>query len=243
MIKIFKFILSVLLLVFTNNINSQVSGNFKVWHTTEMTDSCEAHYLFVLSEGYFTKTRYRTDNGGFIQTKGGKFEMMGDSIRFYYEFDSFDKSKASLISTYYYKENGDQLSLNSAKKSRTLKRFDLAGPTSLSGTYLFSGRKEKGEISRRNTDQPRKTMKILTGNRFQWIAYNSETGEFFGTGGGAYSATNGKYSEKIEFFSRNNARVGAKLDFDFDKQGDDWHHSGLSSSGEPIYEIWSLRKK
>jgi hypothetical protein len=47
----------------------------------------------------------------------------------------------------------------------------------------------------------------------------------------------------IEFFSRNKSRVGAKLSFDFDKKDDDWHHSGLSSAGEPIYEIWSLRKK
>lgn len=227
----------------TGNIFSQSSAHFKVWHTTEMTDSCEAHYLFVMSDGYFTKTRYRTDNGGFIQTKGGKYEMMGDSIRFYYEFDSFDKMKASAISTYYYKENGDQLSLRSAKKSRTLTRFDQQTSTPLTGTYLFSGRKEKGEITRRNTDQPRKTMKILTGNRFHWIAYNTETGEFFGTGGGSYSAINGKYSENIEFFSRNNARVGATLTFDFDKQGGDWHHSGLSSAGEPIYEIWSMRKK
>lgn len=239
--KTFGFLL--FLSTFTGNIFGQSSANFKVWHTTEMTDSCEAHYLFVMSNGYFTKTRYRTDNGGFINTKGGKYEAMGDSIRFYYEFDSFDKIKASAISTYYYKENGDKLSLRSAKKSRTLKRFDQQTSTPLTGTYLFSGRKEKGEITRRNTDQPRKTMKILTGSRFHWIAYNTETGEFFGTGGGSYTAINGKYLENIEFFSKNNARVGATLTFDFDKQGDDWHHSGLSSAGDPIYEIWSVRKK
>lgn len=113
--KTFGFLL--FLSTFTGNIFGQSSANFKVWHTTEMTDSCEAHYLFVMSNGYFTKTRYRTDNGGFINTKGGKYEAMGDSIRFYYEFDSFDKIKASAISTYYYKENGDKLSLRSVKKA------------------------------------------------------------------------------------------------------------------------------
>lgn len=49
--------------------------------------------------------------------------------------------------------------------------------------------------------------------------------------------------QKISNFFKNNARVGATLTFDFDKQGDDWHHSGLSSAGDPIYEIWSVRKK
>ena len=43
-------------------------------------------------------------------------------------------------------------------------------------------------------------MKILTGSRFQWIAYNTETKQFFGTGGGSYTAKNGVYTENIEFF-------------------------------------------
>jgi hypothetical protein len=84
-------------------------------------------------------------------------------------------------------------------------------------------------------------MKILSGKRFQWIAYNSETGEFFGTGGGTYTTRRGKYTENIEFFSRDNDRVGASLQFDYDLKDGDWHHSGKSSRGNPIYEIWSVR--
>jgi len=216
----------------------------QVWFTKEMTDSCEAVYQLILNDGYFTKTRYRSDNGGFISTKGGKFTLTGDSIRFSYEFDSEDKTKVGSVSTYYFKENDGTLSLRSQRKSRTLRPKEPYEVTDLTGTYLFSGRKEKsGEISRRNTDQPRKTMKILSGQHFQWIAYNTETGEFSGTGGGRYTAVNGKYQETIEFFSRNNARVGAQLNFEFDKKDNDWHHSGLSSAGEPIYEIWSIRNK
>ena len=221
----------------------QKPTDYKVWHTTEMTDSCEAHYLFIMSGQYFTKSRYRVDNGGFINTKGGSYKIIGDSILFFYEFDSEDKTKVGITTTYAYDLKGEHLILSSARKSRTLKNIDQGGSTALSGTYLFSGRKEKGEITKRNTDQPRKTMKVLTGNRFQWIAFNTETGEFFGTGGGTYSAINGKYVEAIEFFSRNNARVGAKLEFEYDKQGEDWHHTGLSSNGDLIYEIWSIRKK
>jgi hypothetical protein len=236
-----------LLLVFSNFfvlLNLQSQSRSQAWYTQEMTDSCEAVYQLILNDGYFTKTRYRSDNGGFINTKGGKFLISGDSIRFSYEFDSEDKSKVGSISTYYFKENGGTLSLRSIRKSRTLQPKESSAKTDLTGTYLFSGRKEKnGEITRRNTDQPRKTMKILTGQHFQWIAYNTETGEFSGTGGGRYTAVNGKYQETIEFFSRNNARVGAQLNFEFDKKDNDWHHSGLSSAGEPIYEIWSIRNK
>jgi hypothetical protein len=79
---------------------------------------------------------------------------------------------------------------------------------------------------------------MLSDNRFQWIAFNSETAEFFGTGGGTYTAKGGKYTENIEFFSRDSSRVGAQLTFDFKREGNNWHHSGLSSTGNPINEIW-----
>jgi hypothetical protein len=86
----------------------------------------------------------------------------------------------------------------------------------------------------------RKTIKLLTGTRFQWAAINPETKQFSGTGGGTYTIKDGKYTETIEFFSRDNNRVGASLTFDYElKDGKDWHHSGLSSAGAKIYEVWS----
>jgi hypothetical protein len=50
---------------------------------------------------------------------------------------------------------------------------------------------------------------------------------------------NGVYTEVIEFFSRDASRVGAKLEFQGSVRDGDWHHLGLSSRGDPIYEIWS----
>ncbi|MFD1079838.1 hypothetical protein, partial [Longispora fulva] len=99
-----------------------------------------------------------------------------------------------------------------------------------------------GEL-RRSTPGARRTIKILGGDRFQWVAFNSDTGEFFGTGGGRYSAENGKYQENIEFFSRDDSRVGAKLAFDYEVKDGEWHHSGKSSKGDPMYEIWSPYKE
>ena len=51
----------------------------------------------------------------------------------------------------------------------------------------------------------------------------------------------GQYTEKIKYFSRDNSRVGARLQFDFELQQGKWHHSGKSSKGKPIYEVWSKR--
>jgi len=99
-----------------------------------------------------------------------------------------------------------------------------------------------GEVQERDTSRPRKTMKILSGTRFQWIAYNTETKEFKGTGGGTYTTIDGKYTEQIEFFSRDDAKVGLRLQFDFAVKDGKWQHQGLSSKGAPIHEIWSVRE-
>jgi hypothetical protein len=73
-------------------------------------------------------------------------------------------------------------------------------------------------------------------------AINPETKEFFGTGGGTYTFKSGKYTENIEFFSRDSSRVGASLSFDGKLNNGEWHQSGLSSKGDSIYEVWSRVK-
>jgi hypothetical protein len=121
--------------------------------------------------------------------------------------------------------------------------LDDGKPGALAGAWLFTGRVTDTGIEKR-VPGARRTMKILSGTRFQWIAYNIETKEFFGTGGGTYTSVNGKYTETIDVFSRDNSRVGAKLDFNFSLSPEgDWHHSGKSSKGDPINEIWSKREK
>jgi hypothetical protein len=85
-------------------------------------------------------------------------------------------------------------------------------------------------------------MKILSGTRFQWIAYNTETGEFSGTGGGTYTTVDNQYTENIDFFSRDSSRVGAILSFKFQKIDGIWNHSGKNSRGQPLYELWIPRE-
>ncbi len=72
-------------------------------------------------------------------------------------------------------------------------------------------------------------MKLLSGTRFQWIAYNIETKMFMGTGGGTYTTIDGKYTENIEFFSRDNSKAGLSLEFNYLIEDDEWNHSGFSS--------------
>ena len=57
---------------------------------------------------------------------------------------------------------------------------------------MVNVRSYKGKTERRrDTNQPRKTMKILVDGYFQWIAFNTNTFSFMGTGGGRYTAEDG----------------------------------------------------
>ncbi|PWL40070.1 membrane or secreted protein [Flagellimonas aquimarina] len=211
------------------------------WENTESTSGGQLKNVVVFSEKHQVSTWYNMNTGAFISTNGGSWSLNGTTITETVEFDSKTPDRV-----------GSQVSFDIELSENTLKiegmdkvwtRIDNNGPGALSGAWLMSGRKRNGEFRTRNTDQPRKTMKILSGTRFQWIAYNTETKQFMATGGGTYTTIDGKYTENIEFFSRDNSRVGASLQFGFEVKDDDWHHSGFSSKGDPLYEVWSIRNQ
>jgi hypothetical protein len=195
------------------------------------------NYVYLFSGEFFSWTAYYADSGDFIATKGGSFDAANNTLMVTYEFDTADPNMVGRT-----EEHTVELKRKSAIiDGQSWKLTDKDTESPLTGAWLMGGRKRDGEISRRDTDQPRKTMKILTPTRFQWIAYNTETKEFMGTGGGTYTAVDGKYTENIGFFSRDNSRVGVSLGFNFEVKGNDWHHSGKSSKGDPMYEIWVKR--
>lgn len=191
----------------------------------------------IVTDGYFSTTHYEAD--AFVGTYGGAWEAMDNGqVKFTLEFNSLDASSVNDVVELSYTLEGDALIVDGVKWTRA----DDGTPGDLQGAWLMTGRKRDGtgEIQTRQMG-PRKTMKILSGTRFQWIAYNTETGQFSGTGGGTYTTEDGVYTEHIEFFSRDNSRVGASLPFNYELVDGAWHHSGKSSKGDPIYEIWSSR--
>lgn len=213
------------------------------WQLQEARAEGQLTHTLLFSGQYFSWTVYQSETGAFLRTKGGSWQLRGEKMRVAYEFDSADSTRVGMAEEWILEFKDAKLFLEGGgSPSEAWRALDAGASTALSGPWLFSGREREGEITRRDTDQPRKTMKMLTGTRFQWIAYNTETKQFFGTGGGTYTATDGTYTERIEFFSRDNARVGAELQFEFSVDGSDWHHRGKSTAGEPMHEIWSKRE-
>ena len=213
------------------------------WQQVVSTAEGQKTHVLLFSGKYFSWTVYKTDDGAFELTKGGSWKMNGKKVEIMYEFHTADTLEVGKSESWTLQQKGKALSLKDAGLKGEWQKLGKGKSSPLEGPWLFSGRKRDGEIQRVDmTTRPRKTMKILTENRFQWIAYNTETGKFHGTGGGTYTAQDGVYTENIEFFSRDNSRVGAALEFKFEVIDGDWHHSGNNSRGEPMYELWSRRK-
>lgn len=198
----------------------------------------ENNMVMIVADKFFSVAVYNLKDKTYIGTYGGTFRIEKGEFVFVNEFNTLNKDDIGVEgrSTFQLKGNGLKLATHDFKK------LDDGKPGALGGAWLITGRVTNNGMQTM-TPGARKTMKILSGTRFQWIAYNSETKEFFGTGGGTYTTENGKYTETIEVFSRDNNRVGAKLEFDFSFVDGNWRHSGKSSTGQPIDEIWTQRQK
>lgn len=191
----------------------------------------------LFQDGYFSYTEYDIPNKIFSLTKGGSYSITENQLLIKYLFNTGDKEIVGVEVKMNISVTQQSLSITGKGKTEVYKRVDDS-KSQLAGHWLITGRMNNGSMQT-ITPGARRTIKLLTGTRFQWIAINVETKEFFGTGGGSYTFVNGKYTENIEFFSRDSTRVGASLSFDGKVEGNSWHHSGLSSRGEPIHEIWT----
>lgn len=196
--------------------------------------------VVIFADGYQVATWYEAESGKFISTNGGTWSLEGNTMSETVEFHTDKPDMVGQTVSFEVTMEGNSMSIVGSEM--TLNRIDNGSPGALQGAWLMSGRKRDGEIQSRDTNRPRKTMKILSGTRFQWIAYNTETKQFMGSGGGTYTTVDGKYTENIEFFSRDDSRVGMALEFNFELIEGVWHHSGYSSKGDPMYEIWSVRE-
>ena len=184
-------------------------------------------YRILMDDEYLIETQYIEEPPQFVLTRGGFYKPKGSQFMVNLEFNS----------------KFEQDGMKQIKIESSVKTWDkISKPQlELDGKWLMAGRVRNNKEQRRDITRPRKTMKFLKDGFFQWIAFNTETFQFFGSGGGYYSAEEERYTEHIEYFSRNNTSVGRVLPFKYFISGIDWHHQGFSSKGDPIHEIWSAR--
>jgi hypothetical protein len=207
-----------------------------------ITRSGDTSQVILFTDGYFSQTGYANQGRTFLFTKGGPYQQNNGAIQVKLEYDTRESGN---VGTNYLvpivagaKELNTQI--NGRKQAWQI-LDDGTGP--LAGAWHITQRMQEGKLQTIHQTGTRKTIKLLTGSQFQWVAIDPGVRGFYGTGGGNYTFRDGKYSEHIAFFSRDSSRVGASLQFNGKVENSDWHHSGKSSKGDDIYEVWSRANK
>ncbi len=197
----------------------------------------------ICSDKYLMFAVYDLSQKKYVKSGGGTYQLsvVGGKNIFSYkrDFNTDDSTVVGLIVANFYSIDKNQLILSEGPLTGNWQRVDeLKSPKMMNATWRIKAREGADFKMQTILKGSRKTLKILSGSRFQWAAFNTDTHQFFGTGGGSYAVKDGKYTENIEFFSRDNKRVGASLTFDCVVDGKDWTHAGQSSTGTRVHEIW-----
>ncbi len=215
-----------------------IIGAWDMYSTSENGDKMRSVVIF--SDGYQVLSTYNANTGEFIASNGGTWSLEGDIMTEKVEFHSVESERVGTEVSFKVAITDDTIQI--VDSDMKLTRIDDGTPGELQGAWLMSGRVRDGKKQMRDTSGPRKTMKLLSGTRFQWIAYHTESKRFMGTGGGTYTTVDGKYTENIEFFSKDDSKAGISLMFDYSLIDGAWNHQGFSSKGDPIHEIWTVRE-
>lgn len=240
-----KLLISVLVVLILSSFElsaQNLSGAWKLvsYNGKPLSGEC----IKIYSEGYFMFATYSAD-GVFVKAGGGNYKANGKEYIEVLDFYTSDSTQVRKPLTYGLSLKNNELTI-SAKGLENVETWTKIRevPTPLTGAWRFGARVNEEGIAgqRRGGDSPRQTMKILSGNYFQWAAFNSETKQCSGTGGGTYKLQNNQYSETIRFFSRDNTRVGISLTFDCKLDGTDWYHKGKGTTGNPVSEVWEKVK-
>ncbi len=206
------------------------------------SDEC----IKIYSEGFFMFAVHDA-SGKFVKAGGGNYTIDNKKYTETLDFFTTDSTRVRQPVAYSFSQKKDELiieaSMHGTVLKETWKKVD-ASATSLNGAWRFGARVDDEGVAgqRRGGESPRQTMKILSGKYFQWAAFNYETKQFMGTGGGTYALTENQYTETIQFFSRDNSRAGMSLTFDFRLDGSDWYHKGKGTTGNPVSEVWEKIK-
>lgn len=193
--------------------------------------------LILIKDHYLSLIDYDDSKKQFGYTWGGPIQQQDDRLEVTIEYDTKDSTNIGKTTSLAVKnEKGAiQIKLPDANKHFVKQKAIVQD---LDALWRITGRKQEAKMHE-IPKADRKTIKILVDGYFQWIAINPAQKGFYGTGGGRYSYENNRYTEKILFFSRDNNKVGQELHFDGKLEDTKWHHSGKSSKGDNIYEIWS----
>lgn len=232
-----QILLFLLVFSFTISVGQVPKG---AWKSQEPTGSTS---MLIVADNYLAIASFGLLNKYFERSEGGPFTMSGDQMTYTPEFNSSDTAKIGVPIIFTVTKKDNILTLK-YEEAMVWMKVDEAASAPMAGAWHITEKAQggQGDLVAIHQEGTRKTLKLLSATRFQWFAIDPAVKGFYATGGGTYTAQNGKYTENIQFFSKDNNRVGSSLKFDWKLDNGRWDHSGKGSDGKPIHEIWEKIK-
>ncbi|RVT97282.1 membrane or secreted protein [Mucilaginibacter limnophilus] len=195
--------------------------------------------VLINSATAFAVTTYNLPGKKFISSYGGSWRLDGNTMVRKIEFNSANPDEVGKEIRVSIGLSGDKLTAGKEQFAR----LDNGRPGELAGAWIIIGNYKNDVLQKSPVIfKSRRTMKILSGTRFQWIAYDIDSKKLLNSGGGTYETSNGMYGESIEFFTKSPEGVGRRLEFEYTFDGDNWRHKGKSSTGGVVDECWVRRE-
>ncbi len=230
------------------------------WKLEEVNgEKVTEHVIQLFSNQFYTYSEFDPNNGDFIKAGGGTYLLENFRIQKFIEIDSEDPSLSNTSEIYRFLFLEDDVikftNLKDSSKFEIWKRIDESKNVEMAKCWRIHKKQDEGDKDWRVIEYaPRKTIKMLTDNYYQVLAFNKKTGEFVGSSGGTWTksptefftgATGGittkktaKYVENIDYFSKNPDNVGRSIEFNLRMVEGLWNHTGRQTDGKALLEIW-----
>ena len=110
-------------------------------------------------------------------------------------------------------------------------------PNPLEGTWeLVSAKAMLGDSVVYDLKAPAlRSIKVINGTHFSYLTLG-ENGQFIRAAAGHYTASNGLYTEQIEYSS--SRRMADAYPFTYRVEGDTWYHKSMAGQREQFDEVW-----
>jgi len=151
-----------ILLSFIINAQNPV-GAWERIHTSK--NGKELKSVVIFSESHQSISIYESKTGRLVHSNGGTWELKGKTMTEVVEFDTDNPERVG--SAVVFDINIDDEFLEIVGSEMKFSRLDNGAPGDLNGAWLMSARIRDGKKQERDISRPRKTMKILSGTRFQ----------------------------------------------------------------------------
>ncbi len=195
--------------------------------------------ILIVTKDFFTIASFLTKDHHFLASSGGSYEMTDNKMSVTISYHSPDPQQVGKKHVLLAKptSTGYKLMGRDGRVLGDWKRMDEGSPDALAGLwYATSYVNDLGDTVK--TSYKVRTIKILSDSYFQWVTFDTVSGKFLSSAGGTYTHTPSRYTENITFYSEADEKTGKDLSFQCVFEGNLWQHSGKSSDGKPLFEIW-----